>query len=111
MSTPSDTPDEPKLYTIPFMVSATHFSLMIVLLQEGIDRIRAYDPAEVPLKEIPPMPGTLKDIIITYATPEEMQTVIQLTKAGKGFDALRLLTRGYRFRPERGDGGPMEVIV
>jgi hypothetical protein len=47
--------------------------------------------------------STLKDVIIAYATAAEQQRVLELCSAGQVKDALRLISRGFRYRPDRGD--------
>jgi hypothetical protein len=44
-------------------------------------------------------------VIVTSATDEEVQEVERLARQRDIFEAPRLVTRGYRFRPDRGDGG------
>jgi hypothetical protein len=46
----------------------------------------------------------LRDVIIPYATDEEVHKVERVTRQRDLFEALWLVTRGYRFRPDRGDG-------
>ena len=98
------------LYTIPLQVSPLHYSLFVILTDENLERIKNYDPAEVVTKEIvkalgPPFDWlTLRDIVITYATADEVPVVDRLLTEKKVDEALKLLTRGYRFRPDLGDG-------
>lgn len=102
------------LYTIPFPVGPLHYSVIVVLSDENIERIRERDPVEVVTPEIAAVMGpeyawrTLRDVVITYATADEMVTAAALIKDGKVREALQLLTRGYRYRPDRGDGGKPE---
>jgi hypothetical protein len=93
------------MFVIPFRISAREYSMYIVLDDENLERIKKYDPAEVTLRS---MGGewarsTLKDVIIAYATSAEQQQVLELCATGKVKDALRLLSRGFRYRPDQGD--------
>lgn len=102
-----------QLMIIPFEVSPTEYSVMIVLREGNIERIRAYDPVEIPLKHLPTQfaERTLKDVIVTYATDEDGAKAEALARAGKATEALRHLTHGYRFRPDRGDhDNPPELL-
>jgi hypothetical protein len=93
------------MFIIPFQVSQTEYTLFIALDQENIDRIKNYDPAEVVKTNLgQPWSGlALKDVIIGFATEEEKNKVMELWKAGQPQKALRLLSRGFKFRPDRGD--------
>jgi hypothetical protein len=92
------------LYTFAFRVSPLHYSLAVILSEENIRLIKNYDPAEVVLSTIKgELPWTylmLKDVVIGYATGEELKTIDALLAEDKWRAALRLISRGYRFRPE-----------
>lgn len=93
------------MYVIPFQVSETTYSIMVVLLDENIERIKQRDPAEVTMKSLGSLWESLKlkDIIITYTTEAEMAQMMQLCATGRTPEALRRLTRGFVFRPDKGD--------
>jgi hypothetical protein len=78
---------------------------MIILQDGNIERMRAYDPVEVPLSMLPSNYAglRLKDVTVTYATDEDIKEMERLAQQGEIRDALRYLTRGFRFRPDRGD--------
>jgi len=76
--------------------------------------MKAYDPVEVPIKDLPPEYSglTFKDVIVTFATDADVAHVEQLARAGQGREALRYLTRGFRYRPDRGDHDrPLEDLT
>jgi len=108
------TPDnDTQLRVIPWQVDATHYSVMIVLQDGNIDRMRAYDPVEIPLSMMgPTFAGLeLRDVTVTYATDADLREVERLAQQGEIRDALRYLTRGFRFRPDRGDhDGPPSTL-
>jgi hypothetical protein len=101
-------PSNDALVTIPFVVDSDHYSVIVILQNHNLTRIAAYDPAEVPMSAVSRSPivdgRRLRDVIITYATDEEAHEVQRLARQGDFFEALRLVTRGYRFQPDRGDG-------
>lgn len=89
------------------------FDLLIVLEQENIDRIKEYDPAELKWNEL----GYFSDvkprsIQITFGSPEDIKKIHELAKVGKPVEAIKLVTRGWKFRPESGDHdfGPVSLI-
>jgi hypothetical protein len=93
------------MLVIPFALSDREYSIFVLLGPENLDRIKAYDPAEV---SIPKMAAsettrgrTLRDVIIGYATDAEAAAIL---KPGADVGAvLRHLSRGFRYRPDRGD--------
>lgn len=101
---------ESNLYTIPFRVSFTQFSVVVVLTEGNLTRMRVYDPAEVDIQAIragsgPPYTELeLADVIICFGTEADITEMTRLITAGQWMEALRYITRGYRFRPEVGDG-------
>src|SRR5678816_3209342 len=100
------------MFVIPFQLEAGRDSLWIVLEDENLDRIKEYDPAEVLTSKMPKQwrSSPVNSIVIAYATPEDRDEVFRLTREGDSATALRILSRGFRFRPETGDGGPYESI-
>lgn len=90
---------------VPFKVSDAQYSLYVILEPENIDRIWQHDPAEVTLNKLP-APWSemkLKDVVISFATPSDMEEVHRLLAANKPQDALRFLSRGFRYRPDASD--------
>jgi hypothetical protein len=80
-------------------------NLVIVLGDENVERIKQHDAAEVIWQQLPwkyssRLPHTIG---IAYATSQEMQNIEQLAREGKNQEAIDLVTRGFRYRPELGD--------
>ena len=100
------------MYVIPNRVSATEYIVVVVLDRHSIDRILVRDPAEIGLHELPPMFREMKcrDIVITFGTDEDFKHVKELVAAGQVKDAFKLVTRGWKFRPELGDGNLSELL-
>jgi hypothetical protein len=109
---PNDTP----LMVIPFNFGEGWYSIMIVLQEGNVSRIRAHDPAVVQVADIMAhVPSTsmghLRDVIVTYATAEDIAYVERCADEGRPSDGLKRLTRGYRYRPDLGDhDGPPELL-
>ena len=103
------------LLTIPRQISATHYSLYVLLDAGSLERIKTYDPAEILVSHIVRLCGphweTLKlaDVVLCYATPSERRIVDALVRNGEVLRALRLVTRGYARKST--DGGTPELLV
>jgi hypothetical protein len=93
---------ETPLLVVPFAVERDFYEVIVILQDHNIARIRAYDPAEVPVSLVSPsFPGRrLKRMYVTYANSEEAARIEQLARLGRGAEALKLVTRGYRFLPD-----------
>ncbi len=90
---------------VPFAIDDKHYSVFVVLEDENLERMRAYDPAELVLSKVEGnFPGKrLKDIVIGYATAADVAEVLRLANDGKPREALKYLSRGWAFKPEAGD--------
>jgi hypothetical protein len=93
------------MIVLPFQVNATEYCVFVVLQDDNLTRITAYDPAEV---NVAKMPGPwqrlkLSEVMIGYATDAEVAAVTELCQQDKAKEALRLLSRGFRYRPGSGD--------
>jgi len=93
------------MFVIPFQINQREYSIFIALQHDNLERIAAYDPAEVQMDKIPLKFARLrlKDILIGYSTEDELRQVLQLLEAGQSRDALKLLARGFAFKPNAGD--------
>jgi len=90
------------VYVIPFQLNAREYSIFVVLQEEGLKRIRAYDPAQVNVQALGPAFThlRLKDIHVGYATDSEIREVLRLAELGRVQDGLKWLSRGFEFKPE-----------
>lgn len=90
---------------IPLTISIHEFDLWVILEAENIERMRAYDPAEVILDKLPEPWNSMRvrNIQLCYATPLDMAEVTKRLQAGEIQHALKFLSRGFRFRPDAGD--------
>jgi len=103
---------EDVLVVIPFQVSADRYSMFVGLQASNLERIQAYDPAEVAAGDLPPPYDRLRlqDIIIGWVTPEDLTAIEDGVAACDIRGVMQRLTRGYRYRPDRGDGQPAELV-
>lgn len=98
------------LLVIPFMISDDGYSVMVVLQDENVERIKEHDPVVLDSAEIlaaSRVTGRLKEVIITYGDLKDLEVVSEYILRNDLPSALRHVTRGYRFRPDRGDGKPV----
>ena len=104
-----------EIMVIPFQVSPTEYAILIVLQQGNLDRIKEYDPAQIPIEDMPAsvIKGLkLKDILIAYATKEECQQMMDDAKLGLSISkTLQMINRGWRVRPECGDDTQTKTIL
>lgn len=93
------------MFCLPIAISPTEYALYVFLQNENLERMRKYDPAEVKLAHLGDAfrDLKLKEVIIGFATDEDFERVMELCQAGKPKEALRHLTRGFRYRPDQGD--------
>lgn len=93
------------MLTIPLQVDPTQFDLFVVLNEEGLERIKKYDPAELVLEKLGPRwSGTLRlrAILICYASPEEAKELIAARTSLELGKLVNKLLRGWSFQPGKG---------
>lgn len=93
------------MLTIPLQLNEKEYILFIALQDPNIERIKQYDPAEiVPAKLGAPWSAlTLKEMHITYATPEDEKLITEMCQVGNVRGALQHLCRGFKYKPTMGD--------
>jgi hypothetical protein len=94
------------MIVLPLQINQKQYSLFVILEKENVDRIRFHhDPAEIVMEKLP-SPWTaelsLKDIVICYVSETDLPRFMDLSKTNP-IAALRFLSRGFAFRPDRGD--------
>jgi hypothetical protein len=89
---------------IPIRISPTEFDITVVLEPENIARMREHDPAELVKKLYgPPWTGLqIRNIAIAFLPTEEREEFLRRLKQDP-LDGLRWLSRGFKYRPDRGD--------
>jgi hypothetical protein len=92
-------------FIIPFQVSPTQFSIMVILSEGSIERIKQYDPSEIVVgNEWDHL--KLDRVIIGHLTDSEMDKLEQRIKLGWKVDPIticRSISRGFQYRPDLGD--------
>ena len=94
------------MLVIPFQISASEYNVFILLGPENLERIQAHDPAQMDITRMEPNWRRLRlhTVLIGYGTKKEEAEVIRYVQAGgKVMDALQHLSRGFQFRPDKGD--------
>lgn len=102
------------MFVMPFSVGAGQFSVMVVIEAGNIERLKANDPAEVSIAKLGPpwIDLMLKDVLIVMPTPEDAARAMAMATSGNGPAALRFLSRGFAYRPDKGDNDkPYETIA
>lgn len=81
--------------------------LLIVLNQESIERIRAYDPAEVQWSQLPPEYSMRKPhtIGVGFCTEAEQKEIERMSANDPDWKekAFKLVCRGFEYKPQAGD--------
>lgn len=90
---------------IPVIVSEDYYDLFIILEEDNLQRIKNYDPAELITTNlsVPFLTRKVNNIVIMYATNEDLKVLNARCDQGDVRGALRHLSRGYAWRPDRGD--------
>lgn len=86
--------------------------LLVVLEEDNIERIKEHDCAEVIWSQLGPYASMRPETIaIGYASAAEMKEISQWATQGETEKALKLVTGGFKFRPEMGDhdAGPIPL--
>jgi hypothetical protein len=81
--------------------------LVIVLAEENIERIRRYDPAQFDYSTLP-VDSSLRrpeTVAVAFATAAELGEIERMSASDSDWKekALKLLSRGFEFRPDLGD--------
>jgi len=90
------------MIAIPLQISATHYNLYIIMEQDNLDRIRAYDPAVIETSKFPPDWKHLlvNEVVLMFATAEEIKASASTRNVP---EMLNNLSRGFKYRPDLGD--------
>lgn len=92
------------MMSVPLKINDREFDLFVILEEQNLARIRAYDPAEIVKSYLgPPFDAMqIRNVMLAFASPEEVQDLPRRFSENPRA-ALRWLSRGFRFRPEKGD--------
>ncbi len=93
------------MQVVPLQVTAESFDIFVILEDDNLERMKAYDPAEVVKAHLgkPWEKLKLRNIMIGYATAEDLANFHDFVLAGDVEAGLKWLSRGWAYRPERGD--------
>jgi hypothetical protein len=98
---------------MPVQMDKTYYCIFVLLEDDNLARIREFDPAEVNVTQVgaPWSELKLRDVVIAYLAPFDKEEFMRLCSMKTPREALRLVTRGFRFRPELGDhdNGPQKI--
>lgn len=101
------------MMVLPLQISETEYSTVVILEDENIERIKQHDPAEVHTKLLIDQFSSreLKSVMIAYVSPSEKDELVTFLKQGDLSKALTMLSRGFQFRPDKGDNdNPYERV-
>lgn len=90
---------------IPMQVVTGEYSVFVIFEDENIERLKAYDPGELNLLKLGhPWNGMkIRDVVLMYATAEEIAMLDKTSSAADIKSCLRVLCRGWKYHPELGD--------
>lgn len=93
------------MFCLPLQLSDDEYALYVFLESENLERMHAYDPAVVTTRALGESFARLrcKEVVVGYAAAEDLATVMGMCREGKPVEALRHMTRGFRYRPDQGD--------
>lgn len=93
------------MLVLPFQISETEYNVVVILEDENIERIKEHDPAEIHTKLFADKFASreLKGVMVAYASPSEKENLIALVEQGDLPKVFSILSRGFKFRPEKGD--------
>lgn len=99
------------MQAIPVILSDDYYDLFIIVEEENVLRMKAYDPPEITTLQLPVEFHSRKvnNIVLMYATEEDLVRVTAACDANDLQGALRILSRGYRWRPDSGNGEPPDA--
>jgi hypothetical protein len=97
---------------VPYQTSEENYCVFMAFDDEGVDRIRRYDPAAFePAMRIPQFAHLkLVKVLIGYYTEQDQNVVADLLNKGKLFEALQYLSRGFEVHREDHDHQALSLI-
>jgi hypothetical protein len=93
------------MMALPVIVNERCYDLFIILQDDNIERMKAYDPAELITANFAERftDRNIRTIVMMYGTKADISRFTTMCQAGDVRGALRYLARGFKFRPEAGD--------
>ncbi len=94
------------MIAIPLSLTAAHYDLFLVFEHEDMERIKAYDPADISTQKFGEQYRNkqIRSIVIMFATKEEMKRLADRSNTLDGLlQELKQLARGWKYQPDKGD--------
>lgn len=90
---------------IPFVVGNGEYNMFIILEDENLRRMADNDPAQVNLWKMPAEFAGLKlrTVILASSNIMDRTKAIGMIQNGQPIEALKYLSRGFKFKPDEGD--------
>lgn len=91
--------------TIPIRISDTDYQIFYILGEQNISRIKAKDPSELVIENLGPPWNSMRlsQIILMYATEQEIAKLDQCRSFSDIQAMLKELSSGWKYCPELGD--------
>jgi len=89
---------------LPIPLPNGKVNLLIVLEDANLERIKQHDCAEVNWSYLGVPVRNPEKIGVGYVNPEECAQLHEMAKKGDVAGCLRLVTGGFKHRPDAGDG-------
>jgi hypothetical protein len=98
------------MIALPVQINENEMDVYVILQPENLDRIKAYDPAEIVRSRLGEgwKDMAIRNVVLMFATAADIATIAPLFEAGNLLAALRYLARGWHYRPE--SGGDYDTI-
>lgn len=97
---------------------ANEMHLILIFSDDGMERLKAADPAQIEVSRLgePWCHRKVVGVTLAYESVENLAKVMRWLDAGDYQSAFKFITRGFTFRPEKGDddfpylnlGGPKQ---
>jgi hypothetical protein len=105
-----------EMLVIPLQVNKDEYDLFLIMKPANISRIEKYDPCIIPTEAVdkvfPRDELKLRNLVMAYATDEEIKKIILDRQLGVGIGpTLKMLSKGWQHLPEDGDGGDVTQIL
>lgn len=93
------------MQAIPVILSDEYYDLFLIMEEDIVLQMKAYDPPEISTLQLPVefLSRKVNNIVLMYATSEDLERVSAACDAGNLQGALRILSRGYGWRPDSGN--------
>jgi hypothetical protein len=94
------------MISIPYQITKTAYGIFLALEEENVERIRAYDPAQLQVSKLREPFKSMKLVAVTvgFINAEDKAEAVRLMRnSSTVVPLLEYLSRGFQYRPESGD--------